>query len=200
MSIVVVGFLAYDTVETPNWKSRRSAGRRRQLLCDCGAIFFSGQRRRGGRFGFQSRGYAAVHRAEYRHARNRQGARADDAMARPLSRRPEHARHHLAVAERARRLHAGFAAGSAPRGLSVPRAERSRRCRNTCWTRCISPKVVVADLYDYWIENTRPGLDQTARANPDAAVQRQRGAAADGRAQPGQGGARDPEDGSRRRF
>ena len=110
MSIVVVGFLAYDTVETPN-------GRVDEVLGG-GASYFA----IAARF-FSPVSVVAVVGTDFKAEDMRlfternidtrgivKARRADDAMARPLSRRFEHARHGRAVAERARRLHAGLAA------------------------------------------------------------------------------------------
>ncbi len=110
MSIVVVGFLAYDTVETPNGKVDEVLGG--------GASYFA----IAARF-FSPVSVVAVVGTDFKAEDMRlfternidtrgivKARRADDAMAWPLSRRSEHARHGLAVAERARRVHAGIAA------------------------------------------------------------------------------------------
>ncbi len=50
------------------------------------------------------------------------------------------------------------AARPTPRGLSLPRAKRSRAAGTRADAGASVPKSSLSDLYDYWIENTRPGL------------------------------------------
>ena len=50
MSIVAVGFLAYDTVETPGGKVEEVLGGGASYFAIAAQIFFSSQHRRRGRF------------------------------------------------------------------------------------------------------------------------------------------------------
>jgi sugar/nucleoside kinase (ribokinase family) len=157
MSIVAVGFLAYDTIETPNGKVEEVMGG--------GASYFAV----AARF-FSPVSIVSVIGTDYK---------ADDLRlfternidVRGVVRREGqttrwHGRYHddLNVRDTVK-LELNVLEGFTPELLPDQRradylylAPSDPELQEHILDQVLSPKVVVADLYDYWIENTRPGL------------------------------------------
>ncbi len=157
MSIVVVGFLAYDTVETPNGKVEEVIGG--------GASYFA----IAARF-FSPVSIVAVVGSDYR-AEDMQMFTDRNIDVRGVVKREGHTtrwhgRYHedLNVRDTVK-LSLNVLENFTPELLPDQRradylylAPNDPALQEHVLDQVLSPKVVVADLYDYWIENMRPGL------------------------------------------
>jgi len=157
MSIVVVGFLAYDTVETPNGKVEEVIGG--------GASYFA----IAARF-FSPVSIVAVIGSDYR-AEDMQMFTDRNIDVRGVVKREGHTtrwhgRYHedLNVRDTVK-LSLNVLENFTPELLPDQRradylylAPNDPALQEHVLDQVLSPKVVVADLYDYWIENMRPGL------------------------------------------
>jgi len=159
MSIVVVGFLAYDTVETPNGKVEEVMGG--------GASYFS----IAARF-FSPVSIVAVVGTDYR-AEDFQLFTDRNIDVRGVVKREGqttrwHGRYHEDLNRRDTvKLSLNVLENFTPELLPDQRradylylAPNDPVLQEHVLDQVLSPKVVTADLYDYWIEHTRPGLDK----------------------------------------
>ena len=163
MSIVVVGSVAYDTIETPHGKARRRAGRLGQLFRAGGAFFFAGQHRRRSRHGLppDDMRLFTERNIDVRGLERRDG----------LTMR-WHGRYHEDMNKRdtlglALNVFADFAPDLLPdqcRADYLFLANISPELQSRVLSQVQSPKVVAADTMNYWIENARPALMQHAGA------------------------------------
>ena len=157
MSIVVVGFLAYDTIETPNGKVEEVIGG--------GASYFS----LAARF-FSPVSIVAVVGTDYK-AEDFQLFTDRNIDVRGVVKREGqttrwHGRYHEDLNKRdtvklSLNVLENFAPGLLPdqcRADYLYLAPNDPALQEHVLDQVLSPKVVTADLYDYWIENTRPGL------------------------------------------
>ena len=157
MSIVVVGFLAYDTVETPNGKVEEVLGG--------GASYFS----IAARF-FSPVSIVAVVGTDYK-AEDFQLFTDRNIDLRGVVKREGqttrwHGRYHedLNVRDTVKlslNVLENFAPDLLPdqcRSDYLYLAPNDPALQERVLDQVLSPKVVTADLYDYWIQNTRPGL------------------------------------------
>jgi sugar/nucleoside kinase (ribokinase family) len=157
MSIVVVGFLAYDTVETPTGKVEEVIGG--------GASYFS----IAARF-FSPVSIVAVVGTDYKAEDLRLFTERNIDVRGVVKREGKttrwHGRYHedLNVRDTVS-LSLNVLEGFTPELLPDQRradylylAPNDPDLQEHVLNQVLSPKVVVADLYDYWIENTRPGL------------------------------------------
>ena len=157
MSIVVVGFLAYDTVETPNGKVEEVLGG--------GASYFS----IAARF-FSPVSIVAVVGADFK-AQDFQLFTERNIDVRGVVKREGkttrwHGRYHEDINVRDTvALSLNVLENFTPELLPDQRradylylAPNDPALQGHVLDQVMNPKVVVADLYDYWIENTRPGL------------------------------------------
>jgi len=157
MSIVVVGFLAYDTVETPQGRVEEVIGG--------GASYFA----IAARF-FSPVSIVAVVGTDYK-AEDLQLFTNRNIDVRGVVKREGqttrwHGRYHedLNVRDTVK-LSLNVLENFTPELLSDQRradylylAPNDPALQEHVLDQVLSPKLVVADLYDYWIENTRPGL------------------------------------------
>ncbi|WP_333646074.1 PfkB family carbohydrate kinase [Candidatus Binatus sp.] len=157
MSIVVVGFLAYDTVETPNGKVEEVLGG--------GASYFS----IAARF-FSPVSIVAVVGTDYR-AEDFQLFTDRNIDVRGVVKREGqttrwHGRYHEDMNVRDTvKLSLNVLENFTPELLPdqcradyLYLAPNDPALQEHVLDQVLSPKVVTADLYDYWIQNTRPGL------------------------------------------
>jgi sugar/nucleoside kinase (ribokinase family) len=157
MSIVVVGFLAYDTVETPNGKVDEVLGG--------GASYFS----IAARF-FSPVSIVAVVGADFKAEDMRLFTERNIDVRGVVKREGQTTRWHGRYHEDMNRrdtvaLSLNVLENFTPDLLPDQRradylylAPNDPALQEHILDQMFSPKVVVADLYDYWIENTRPGL------------------------------------------
>jgi len=157
MSIVAVGFLAYDTVETPNGKVVEVLGG--------GASYFA----IAARF-FSPVGIVAVVGSDFK-AEDFQLFTDRNIDVRGVAKREGkttrwHGRYHEDMNTRdtvalSLNVLENFTPQLLPdqcRADYVYLAPNDPALQEHVLDQVLSPKLVVADLYDYWIENTRPGL------------------------------------------
>jgi len=157
MSIVVVGFLAYDTVETPDGKVEEVMGG--------GASYFS----IAARF-FSPVSVVAVVGTDYK-PEDMQLFTERNIDVRGIVKREGqttrwHGRYHEDLNMRDTiKLSLNVLEGFTPELLPdqcradyLYLAPNDPTLQEHVLDQVLSPKIVVADLYDYWIENTRPGL------------------------------------------
>ncbi|HKN12912.1 MAG TPA: PfkB family carbohydrate kinase [Candidatus Binatus sp.] len=157
MSIVVVGFLAYDTVETPNGKVEEVLGG--------GASYFS----IAARF-FSPVSIVAVVGSDFK-AEDLRLFTDRNIDVRGVAKREGkttrwHGRYHEDMNVRdtvalSLNVLENFTPQLLPdqcRADYLYLAPNDPALQEHVLDQVLSPKVVVADLYDYWIENTRPGL------------------------------------------
>ena len=186
MPLVVVGSVAFDSVETPTQK--------RDNLLGGSAVFFSYAAsyftsvRLAGVVGedWPARAHRIAPEAEHRHRRAPGRRRREDVPLagaipgeheRPRDARPATERH---GAVRSRRCRSPIAAASFS---SSPTASPQMQMR--VLDQCPGAALVVADTMDYWIQNDRESLLVAAAADRRPGAQRQRGQAAHGRREPG---------------
>jgi sugar/nucleoside kinase (ribokinase family) len=157
MSIVAVGFLAYDTIETPNGKVEEVMGG--------GASYFAV----AARF-FSPVSIVSVVGTDYKPDDLRLFTERNIDVRGVVKREGQttrwHGRYHddLNVRDTIK-LELNVLEGFTPELLPDQRradylylAPSDPELQEHVLDQVLSPKVVVADLYDYWIENTRPGL------------------------------------------
>jgi sugar/nucleoside kinase (ribokinase family) len=157
MSIVVVGFLAYDTVETPNGKVEEVLGG--------GASYFA----IAARF-FSPVSIVAVVGSDFK-AEDMRLFTERNIDVRGIAKREGpttrwHGRYHEDLNRRetislSLNVLENFTPQLLPdqcRADYLYLAPNDPALQEHVLDQVLSPKVVVADLYDYWIENTRPGL------------------------------------------
>jgi len=157
MSIVVVGFLAYDTVETPNGKVEEVMGG--------GASYFS----IAARF-FSPVSVVAAVGTDYRAEDFQLFADRNIDVRGVVKREGQttrwHGRYHEDMNRRdtvklSLNVLENFTPDLLPdqcRADYLYLAPNDPELQEHVLDQVLSPKVVTADLYDYWIENTRPGL------------------------------------------
>jgi sugar/nucleoside kinase (ribokinase family) len=157
MSIVAVGFLAYDTIETPNGKVEEVMGG--------GASYFAV----AARF-FSPVSIVSVVGTDYKPDDFRLFTERNIDVRGVVKREGKttrwHGKYHddLNVRDTIK-LELNVLEGFTPELLPDQRradylylAPSDPELQEHVLDQVLSPKVVVADLYDYWIENTRPGL------------------------------------------
>jgi sugar/nucleoside kinase (ribokinase family) len=157
MSIVAVGFLAYDTVETPNGKVEEVMGG--------GASYFA----IAARF-FSPVSIVAVVGTDYKAEDTKLFTDRNIDLRGVIKREGKttrwHGRYHedLNVRDTVK-LSLNVLEGFTPELLPDQRradylylAPADPDLQEHVLDQVLSPKLVTADLYDYWIENTRPGL------------------------------------------
>ena len=159
MSLLVVGSIAFDSIETPNGSVDDALGGSASFF-SYAASFFTPPRLVGvvgedfpdeHRQLFASRGIDTAGLVD-------PAGRQDLPLEGPLSPGHEHPRHAGGPPQRLRHLRPGAAASASAtaRTSSWPTAARS--CRPKCSTRCKKPKLVLADTMDLWIETQRDDL------------------------------------------
>ena len=162
--IVVVGSVAFDTLETPFGQADDVLGGSATFF-SVAACFFApvslvavvGDDFPASRARISAQAAASTSRGL------EQRAGQDVPLARPLPRGHERARHARHAAQRVRRLQAAARRRASRRRTSVPRHIHPA-CSSTCSTQVRRPRLVGADTMNYWIEGSVPSRSSVARA------------------------------------
>ena len=193
MSVLVVGSVALDSVETPFGKADDVLGGSADVLLRAREPPRAGaarrrRRRRLSRSTSSSRSSArGVDLAGLEHADGRVVP-----LARPLPPRPQLGRDARDAPRRVLALPAEDPRRSSAARRSSSSATSTRGCSSTCCKQVAKPKLVACDTMNFWIESRRDDLLALLGARRPRDAQRRRGAPAHREVEPRAGGALDP--------